>query len=923
MRKISILVILFLSIGISFVYSQKKPLDHDVYDAWKSVGKVAISDNGQYAMSIVREQEGDDYLLIRNLKSNAEVIVSRAYEFTMAPDQKHVVSLVRASHKDIRQAKIKKVKEEKMPKDSLVIISLTDFSKTTIPNVKDYKLGKDQSDFLAYRINDTLKIVKDKPKPYQMIIRQLTTAKEDSVKNVLNYAFDVNGKMLVANIAAQPKDSLSRNNITLFDLVNNSRKVLSQGNTIYKHLEISESGANVSFLATADSLKKEIKDYVLYHYSDKQAVGDTARIIVRHNTAGIPEKWSVSEYFKPYFSKKENRLMLGTAPVRQPKDTTIPDFEKATLDIWHWDEPEIQPQQLVKLKKTLEKSYLGYVDLTNGKYFQLATEEIPQVDILDESEGRYAIGVSNLPYLKETQWDVLSRASRDIWVFDLQNNTNKKIKTKLSSMLSYSPKGGYLAWYDMSDRNYYSYNLATDKELCLTESLGVNFWNEKHDTPSVPYPYGVAAWVENDEAIIVYDAHDLWKLYLDGNKKPENMTNGIGRQKDLMLRYVKTDPESRFVTNKEKILLTVFDNKTKENGYAQIVNKKTNILLVDKFGFDKKAFAKAKNADVYLYSKGNFNTSNDLYVTANSWKKETKISDINPQMKDYNWGTAELMSWTTFDGKQTEGVVYKPEDFDPQKKYPVMIYFYEQVTDRMHYYMSPAPSASIINIPFFCSRGYIVFTPDILYTDGHPGESAYNTIVSGAEKLAENSWVDRDNMAIQGQSWGGYQVAYLITRTNMFKAAGAGAPVSNMFSAYGGIRWESGMSRQYQYEQGQSRIGFTMWERPDLYTENSPVFFLPKVETPLLIMHNDNDGAVPWYQGIEMFMGLRRLNKPVWLLQYNKEAHNLRQRRNRKDLSIRLQQFFDHYLKGDPAPKWMKSGVKATEKGRDYGFGFE
>ena len=170
-----------------------------------------------------------------------------------------------------------------------------------------------------------------------------------------------------------------------------------------------------------------------------------------------------------------------------------------------------------------------------------------------------------------------------------------------------------------------------------------------------------------------------------------------------------------------------------------------------------------------------------------------------------------------------------------------------------------------------------------------------------------------------GQSWGGYQVAYLITQTNMYAAAWAGAPVVNMTSAYGGIRWESGMSRQFQYERTQSRIGGTLWEKPDLYIRNSPLFHLPKVQTPVVIMANDADGAVPWYQGIEMFTDLRRLGKPVWLLQYNGEAHNLVKRENRKDISIRELQFFDHYLKGAPAPVWLEKGVPAVEKGRNWG----
>lgn len=914
---------LFITLFILSVFSsiaQKKPLDHSVYDSWKSLANVSITDNGQYGAALVKEQEGDDYLLLRNLKNDKQTVISRAYKYSYAKDAKHLVAQIKAAYATTRQAKIKKVKAEKMPKDSLVIVKLADFSQTLIPNVKDFKIGKDQADYLAYRLDDSLKVDKNKPKPYKLIVRNLLTNKEDTIKNVIEYTFNKDGNMLLVNTTAQPKDSLSKNQITLFDLPKNSNKILSQGKTTYKNINMSESGNNISFLATADSTKKEIKDYAVYHYNHL-SLADSASVLVDLSTAGMPAKWNVSENFYPYFSKKENRLLLGTAPIPQSKDTSVPDFEKAQLDLWHWDEPTIQPQQLVNLNKELKRTYLAYVDLNSKRFYQLATEEIPNISLTDENEGRFAIGTSNLPYRKETQWDVLMRSASDIWVFDLQNNTNKKIKTKLSAYLNVSPKGNFLAWYDIQDRQYYAYNLNTDTESCLTKDLTVNLWNEKHDTPSIPGPYGFATWFENDEAVVVYDAYDMWKLDPTAKRKPENMTKGIGRERKITFRYLRTDMESRFVTNKERLLLSAFDNTSKERGFAQCDAKKTNILLLDKFSFDRPV--KAKNTSTYLYTKGNFNTSIDLYVTTNNWKSEKKLSDINPQMRDYNLGTVELMSWTTFDGKETQGIVYKPEDFDPNKKYPVMVYFYEQHTDGLYNYMPPSPSWSIINIPFYCSRGYIVFTPNIVYTDGHPGESAYNSIVSGAEKLAENKWVDKDNMAIQGQSWGGYQVAYLVTRTNMFKAAGSGAPVSNMFSAYGGIRWESGNSRQYQYEQGQSRIGATMWERPDLYTENSPIFHLPKVETPLLIMHNDNDGAVPWYQGIELFMGLRRLNKPVWMLQYNKEAHNLKLRKNRNDLTVRLQQFFDHYLKGDPMPKWMKIGVPATEKGRDYGFGFE
>jgi dipeptidyl aminopeptidase/acylaminoacyl peptidase len=314
--------------------------------------------------------------------------------------------------------------------------------------------------------------------------------------------------------------------------------------------------------------------------------------------------------------------------------------------------------------------------------------------------------------------------------------------------------------------------------------------------------------------------------------------------------------------------------------------------------------------------------SPDLYLYSDL-KKDERLSAINQQQAQYNWGTSELYRWKTFDGKEATGILYKPEGFDPSKKYPMLIYFYEKLSDGLYNYLAPAPTPSRLNIPFFVSRGYLVFAPDISYTKGHPGKDAYNYIVSGAKSLTKYPWADAKNIGIQGQSWGGYQVAYLVTATNMFKAAWAGAPVVNMFSAYGGIRWESGNNRQVQYEKGQSRMGYTPWERPDLYIENSPFFHLKNIQTPLVIMSNDADGAVPWYQGIEFFTAMRRLNKKIWLLSYNGEAHNLVERRNRKDIQIREQQYFDWMLKGEKPAKWLTEGVPAVKKGKDWGLELE
>ncbi|HQU55264.1 MAG TPA: prolyl oligopeptidase family serine peptidase, partial [Saprospiraceae bacterium] len=222
--------------------------------------------------------------------------------------------------------------------------------------------------------------------------------------------------------------------------------------------------------------------------------------------------------------------------------------------------------------------------------------------------------------------------------------------------------------------------------------------------------------------------------------------------------------------------------------------------------------------------------------------------------------------------------------------------------------------------PYYASNGYVIFNPNIPYKIGYPGESAFNAVMSGVTALLNSGFIDPDRVGVQGHSWGGYQIAQLITRTKLFRCAEAGAPVVNMFSAYGGIRWGSGMSREFQYEHTQSRIGGTIWEYPLRYFENSPLFFLDKIETPVLIMHNDNDSAVPWYQGIEFFTGLRRLNKPAWMLNYNGEPHWPTKWQNRVDFQHRMAQFFDHYLQDGPLPLWMQQGVPAIEKGINQGF---
>ncbi len=317
---------------------------------------------------------------------------------------------------------------------------------------------------------------------------------------------------------------------------------------------------------------------------------------------------------------------------------------------------------------------------------------------------------------------------------------------------------------------------------------------------------------------------------------------------------------------------------------------------------------KAKDADTYLLTISTFYDYPDCFVTAADFREFKRVTDANPKKAGFLWGKADLVRYKSPDGVELSGMLIKPENFDPQKKYPMIVYIYERLSQNLHRFATPGPGTSI-NPTYYASNGYLVFMPDIAYTVGSPGQSALKCVLPGIQAVVDRGGVDEKAIGIQGHSWGGYQIAYLITQTTRFKAAAAGAPVSNMVSAYDGIRWGTGLPRQFQYERTQSRIGATLWQSPQKFIENSPIFMADRVQTPLLMLHNDQDDAVPWYQGIEYYLALRRLGKECYLFNYVGELHGLRKKANQKDYTVRMQQFFDHHLKGAPMPEWMEKGI--------------
>lgn len=997
-----LLVCSLLFAAISVTAQNKKPLDHSVYDGWKSIGERMISNDGKYIVYAVNPQEGDGELVVQGPSVNYKKVIARGYNAVITEDSRYVVFKIKPIFQETRQARIKKKKPDEMVKDSIGILELGKEDIIKIARVKGYKTAEKGFGWVAYQLEKPLPDTSKKTRPVtvdsaklnldklvkiadsvirrsldsikgnvskeeviaaaqkaakeiikkgkddellrsellqssdwrtdaegddtpgaaasegtDLIVRRMSDNKEKTFKLVSEYYFDKKGTKLLIETTKNSKDSNSRALVLIYNLASEKVDTIMKAFNDAKNFGFDEEGAQLAFVAERDSSSKALqKFYKLWYYTNGQ---DSAKIAAEKNTVGMQLGSTISENAIPRFSKDGKKIFFGTAPIKAPKDTTLVDFELARLDVWHYNDDYLQPQQLKQLDAELKRSYLAVMKPGDDRILQLGAADAEQVSLVDEGNADWVLAETDKGNRVEGQWK--GRTKSTAYAISTVDGKRRMIQSNSLSNFSASPKGKYVYWYDPLQKNYFTWEAASGVIKNISDKIKEPLYDVENDVPDYPRPQGIIGWIEDDRYILIKDVYDIWQADPAGAEQPKNISNGFGKRTKTEFNYVRLDPEKRFIKPGETILLRSQDKTSKYGGfYNKKVNEVSDPVLLTAGPY---AFAnplKAKEAEQYVIQRTNINQS-EIFASTDL-KNMDQLSDVAAQQKEYNWLTVELMKWKMFDGKMSEGLLFKPENFDPKKKYPVIFYFYERNADGLYAYRAPAPSASTVNIAYFVSNGYLVFDPNIYYKDGEPGNSAYNSVVSAAKYLSKMPWVDSTRMAIQGQSWGGYQVAYLVTKTNMFRAAWAGAPVANMTSAYGGIRWGSGLNRQFQYEHTQSRIGANLWQRQDLYLKNSPLFTADKVNTPLVIMHNDADGAVPWYQGIEFFTALRRLGKKVWMLQYNGEDHNLVERKNRKDLSIRLGQFFDYYLKDGKPAKWITEGLPATEKGKDWGLGY-
>ena len=927
---------LYSSLLLNAQETEKKPLTVSDFAAWQVVSKPIVSNDGKLAAYELNPQKGNGVLIVKAIDGKTSDTLSRGFDAKFSPESNFIVYKIKQPEDSIRSAKKKKLKKEQMPKDSVGILVFIPAKAYAFPNLKQFSLPKQNAQWVAF-LSDMKKEKKkekeevkkeEEPKPKkesdkdkeqktQLVLVHILSGDTVCFQNVTEFYYAPEGESI--SFIRQAKDSLDRTEVLVFDTNKGKANLLFKQTGTAKKIASDKEGGKYGFLFSTDTIKEKV--FSLYYGS--WTTGEPRPVVVPSGP-GMPLGWSPSEFGDLSFSDNGKYLHFGTnlELVSEPKDSLAED-EKPILDIWSWKDKELQPEQKINLEKEKKRSYKAVYLVEKDQLVQLGDPKVRDVNTIQKGNGRLALGIDPSPYKLEASWT--GKSTSDYYLIDVETGI-KRIIVRNKSMVSLSPGGNHIVWFDPADSTYYACSTDPNSTVVvdLSSVIPVSFTDELWDMPEEPKPYGIAGWSENDKYVFLYDRFDIWRVDLEGIKVPMNATRNYGRKNHLRFRYQKLDPEEEFIDTNKPVFVHAFDERNKGGGYfnADLRNyTDPRLLLFENYKFDK--LSKAKNADVLIWMRENVSESPGLWTGNLLFNQRMKLSHANAQQESFVWPVVRLVNWDSFSGKPLEGLLYFPENIDLERKYPMVVYFYERNADNLHAYTFPSPTRSTVNRSYYTSNDYIVFVPDITYEEGSPGQDAFDAVVSGTQFVSEMfPFIDRKHIGIQGQSWGGYQVAWLITKTDMFAAAMAGAPVSNMTSAYGGIRWESGLSRMFQYEQNQSRIGGSLWDKPLQYIENSPLFYVPKINTPLLIMHNDNDGAVPWYQGIELFTAMRRLNKPAWMLTYNNEEHNLKAESwaNRMDLTIRMKGFFDHYLKGEPMPPWMQYGVPAVKKGKELGY---
>lgn len=910
-----------LSIGLLLInitsFAQKPPIDKSTYTNWPSIGDVIISNNGGYAVYAINNKPvGGNTLVFQTTDGKRKLEIANAENAIVTKDSK--TAIFRKSH------------------DSLGIIALSNYSITYVANIGSYSLG---NDFLAYEIKNEKK---------QLVIIDLRTSNKISYFDVKMFTFDKSGNNLVIQIEKK-KEAKNTESLIWLDLFKHKEKVFWSGDNV-SDITIDEKSKQLVFIVKKsvfdtkeieknnkenelldDRIKSNIKEpenlnteKSIWYYK----IGtDNPVLLVDNKSRGIDKELYIDNINS--FSGDGKRVFFNL----KEKTVVKPNSNEVKVTVWSPNDVKLQSQQILEVGP---RHYLAFVTISNLHINRLVNEneQLSSFTMDDIINKNWGLIENNEGNLSESAWNILSQ--KELYLISTQNgrkiNFNNKKRDLAIFTYKLSPSGKFVVYFNEQDQNYYSYEIDSGVLRNITNGINTIWTAYDSDMPSKSYyPYQISGWMDDEEAVLLNDQFDIWKVDLRG-RNWENITNGYGKSNNIMFT-ISGESEIASITKGSSLLLAAFNRSNKDNGFYRIIlgaRGDPKLLTMGPFIYeinknnyvsDGASFSpiKAKDANVYIVRRMSAEESPNYFSTMD-FIHFTRLSNLAPE-NNYNWLRTELHTWKTPNGDSSQGVLYKPQDFDPNKKYPVIFYFYERLSDQLHSYIKPQVSEGTLNIPWYVSNGYIVFVPDIHYKIGEIGNSALTYVTSAAKHISDLPFVEANKMGIQGLSFGGYEVNYIVTHTNIFAAACSSSGIFDLVSHYSSIT-DGGSSIQELYEIGQGRMATTLWSNPEVYLKNSPIFSVDKLNTPFLMMHTRNDGVCQFSQAIEFITAARRLKKQVWLLEYSVGNHSL-SGKSAEDFDIRMAQFFNHFLKNGPVPVWIKKGVPSKYKQFTSGLEFE
>ena len=925
--------------------------------AWKRIASPTVSNDGNWFAHKLTPNEGDSELVLRRLSDGKEwrFAVGEAQGFGGGPgffgaagspeiafsdDSKWFAFTISPTFKEGKRLK----KERKPLQNKVAVINLATEKKVEFEKVKRFSFSGENASWIVLHkygpesatpampappasASGASTPAPDKATGSDLILRELSTGNELNVGNVADYAFTKKGDWLAWTIDANEK---SGNGVQARNMDSGAVLPLDSDKALYKGLNWTEKGDGLAAVKGVEDKGYEDKLYSIVAFSGFGNGRPTKVTYDPHKAGGqdksFPSGMTVSPDRPPTWTEDLTAVLFGIHEVKKkkpgaqkeaPKDgEPRPDLasmkkpedepEQPDLVLWHWQDKRLQSQQQVEESRDKNFSYLCIYHLAEKKFIRLADEDLRTVSAAPKQ--KFAVGYDNRDY--EPLGNLDGRRYQDIYVVDLKTGARKLAVKKNRWGFGPSPDGTHFLYY--GDGHFFAYDMASGKSYNLTEKVPSVFWDQEDDHNVIKPPTNIVGWTKDGASVLLTDNWDIWNAPVHGGVAVNLTVNG---KKDR-IRYqnrFRVDPEEKGVDLSGPVFVRAYGEWTKKMGIARIDEGKpgAKMLQWDDAGYG--AVMKARNADVWLYTRETNQEAPSYYLADAAFSKGDgaggkKITDANSQQKEFLWSSgSKLIEYTSAKGDKLQGALFLPANYQPGKSYPTIVYIYEKLSQGLNRY--DAPTTNGFNKSVYTSNGYAVLMPDIVYKVNDPGMSAVWCVLPALEAAIKTGVVDKDRVGIQGHSWGGYQTAFLITQTDAFKAAIAGAPLTEMISMYYSIYWNSGGGNMAIFESSQGRFTGSPIDVTDAYVRNSPISHAKNVKTPLVILHNDKDGAVDFTQGIFYYNTLRRLQKPVVMLEYKGENHGLRVPANMKDYTVRMREFFDHYLKGKPAPKWWTEGV--------------